>query len=313
VKILRFQSVVISTFEMNFKLGDKLYIIVTKFNGYPQIQFKNCIVKKGVVIPTRVGINLILPQYAKLKSACADLLEHSDLNEPCEKDLGFGLTTRNKLCMVNNKTIRKVVFFNDRTCGSFEIGIPEFKKWSESQDQIEEAIAEIKVEIAAEKETKESDDHADFTRADVASVENYFIHLCALLARRAVNPCFPCLACHKNLPWEESANHTCIFDERAELQSKAMVEIENLLKFKQLLQKKFNCIVCLYYKQLVCDQDKLFDTFFTAFLKTLSGRQLIFDVVTSSVSGDFFASNPKLSLMGELAYIVLDEFTSNPE
>jgi len=88
------------------------------------------------------------------------------------------------------------------------------------------------------------------------TVENYFIHLCALLARRAVNPCFPCLACHKNLPWEESASHTCIVYERADL---------NLLKFKELLQKKFICIVSLYYQHLVCDQEVLFDTFFYCF------------------------------------------------
>jgi len=220
---------------MKFQLGDKLYLIVTKFNGYPQLQFRNCVTKNATVVPTRVGINLILPQYVKLKSACDELLEHSDLNEPCEKDLGFGLSARNKLCIIKCKTVRKVVFFNDRKNGSFEITLPEFKKWCEYHNQIEEAIAKVKIEIADKEAVKNEENvqldfvnsgmsqmELDFTQAEIAPMENTFIHLCALIARRAVNQCFPCLACHKSLPWEESSRHTCIVEEGEDLQNKSM-------------------------------------------------------------------------------------------
>jgi len=67
---------------MNFQLSDKLYLVVTKFNGFSQLLFRNCVERMGKIVPTRVGINLILPQYAKLKSACFDLLNYNNLNEP---------------------------------------------------------------------------------------------------------------------------------------------------------------------------------------------------------------------------------------
>jgi len=92
-------------------------------------------------VPTRLGINLISAQYAKLKNACEELLMHTDSDQPLEKELGFNLSARNKLCMVNGKTVRKVVFFNDRTSGSFDIGLNELEKWCDNYDQIEEAIA----------------------------------------------------------------------------------------------------------------------------------------------------------------------------
>jgi len=53
---------------------------------------------------------------------------HNDSDKPLEKDRGFNISARNKLCMVNGKTVRKVVLFNDRTSGSFDIGLTEFKK-----------------------------------------------------------------------------------------------------------------------------------------------------------------------------------------
>jgi len=92
---------------MNFQLGD---LIVTKFNGFPQLQFRNCFANKGNIVPTRMGINLILPQHAKLKNACEELLMHTDSDQPLEKDLGYNLSARNKLCMVNGKTVRKDFF-----------------------------------------------------------------------------------------------------------------------------------------------------------------------------------------------------------
>jgi len=107
---------------MNFQLGDKIYLIVTKFDGFPQLQVRNCFVNKGKIVPTRMGINLILPQYAKLKNACEELLMHTDSDQPLEKDLGFNLSARNKLCNFNGETVRKVVWLNDRTSGLFDIG-----------------------------------------------------------------------------------------------------------------------------------------------------------------------------------------------
>jgi len=282
-------------FEMNFALGDKICLIVTKFNGYPQLQIRHCVTKNSKVIPTRVGINLILPQYAKLKKASTELLDHSEINQPCEKELGYGLSVRNNLNMTKGKTVRKILFFNDRTTASFEIGLPEFRKWCEYHDQLEEAIAEIKDELAEEKDSKKANDQLDFTRSDIGSVENYFIHLCALLARRAVSACFPCIACFKNLPWEESWNHTCIIGETVNLQNNGMLEIQNLLKSRESLHHKFVVIMNAYYQHLIFHRDVIFETFYTAFLKTLSGRQLIFDIVMSSISGDFFASNPQSS------------------
>jgi len=77
---------------------------------------------------------------------------------------------------------------------------------------------------------------------------------------------------------------------------------------RELLRKYFTDVITYLYKEYICHSDVLFETFFVAFLKTSSGRQLIFDIVTSSVSGDFFGLNPQSSLMYDLAYIILDEF-----
>jgi len=140
---------------MKFELGDKLHLIVTKFNVYPQIQLRNCVTKGEKVTLTRKGINLILPQYAKLKRACNELIEHSDPNAPMEKDLGYNITAINKLCMVSGRTVRKIVHINSHTCGHFEIDMNQFQKLQNQHQEIEEAIAKVKSEIVqALNETK---------------------------------------------------------------------------------------------------------------------------------------------------------------
>lgn len=57
----------------------------------------------------------------------------------------------------------------------------------------------------------------------------------------------------------------------------------------------------------------MFDTLFSGLLNTFAGRNLIYDIVTTSVSDDFFGVNPQSSLMHEIAYLVLDgnEFDAN--
>jgi len=293
---------------MNFALGDKLHLIVTKFNGYPQIQFRNCVTKREKITPTREGINLILPQYAKLKNACKDLLEHSDPNTPMEMELGYNILALNKLCMVSGKTVRKIILFNNRTCGHFEIGLNEFQKWQNQHEKIEEAIAKAKSEIAQIAVKQEHSEPLDFTNPGLWPIENAFTHMCALLARRAVKPCFPCIACHNNMPWEDAANHTCIIDESAELQARAMGEVDKLLKNETVLRKKYENLLHANFKAFENYKNVLFDTFFVAFLKTLAGRHTIYDIVISSVSADCFGLNPQSNLMYEIAFIVLDEY-----
>jgi len=74
--------------------------------------------------------------------------------------------------------------------------------------------------------------------------------------------------------------------------------MKELLMHRYLLRKYFSDVVDVRYRDFICHFDVLFETFFVAFLKTLAGRQLIFDIVL----------NPQSSLMCEIAYIVLDEF-----
>jgi len=112
----------------------------------------------------------------------------------------------------------------------------------------------------------------DFTEVEFAPMENTFIHLCALIARRVVNPCFPCFACHKNLPWEESSHHTRIV-EAGYLRNNSLKKIEELLLHRELFRKYFSDVVAVR-----------------------SGRRSIFDIVTSCVSG-IFGLNPQSSLM----------------
>jgi len=139
-----------------------------------------------------------------------------------------------------------------------------FTKWCDNNDQIEEAIAKVKIEISEEKEPKPNQIvglyfanagipqmELDFTHVEIAPMENIFIHLCALIARRAVNPCFPCLACHKNFPWEESSHHTCIVEEGADLQNKSIKKIEELFMHRYLLRKYFSDVVNVQYRDIL--------------------------------------------------------------
>jgi len=99
-------------------------------------------------------------------------------------------------------------------------------------------------------------------------MENAFIRLCALIARRAVNPCFLCFTCHKNLPWEESSHNTCIVEEVEDLRNNSLKKIEELLLRRELLRKYFSDVVAVRYKDFICYFDVVFETFFIAFLKT---------------------------------------------
>lgn len=294
--------------EMEFQLSDKLYLLVSKFNEYPQIHFRNCVTKQGKVIPTREGIKLILPQYAHLKMVCNDLLNHDNPDKPLEKDLGYGLMALNKICMLNGKKCRKIVLFNDHNGGAFEIGLEEFKKWSENQEMIEHEIQKIKSGIATDKDPNQEEmEPIDLLSANIMPIETAFTHLCALLVRRAVKPCFPCVACHNNMPWDSVSNHTCVIDEATDLQQKANIEIINLIERSKMLREKFCEILKTNHADYVIHLNVLFETFFCAFLKTFSGRSLIHDVIMSSVSYNFYGTNPQSSLMFEIAYIVLEE------
>lgn len=293
---------------MNFQLSANLYVIVTKFNGYPQIQFRNCVTKMdGGIIPTREGINIILPQYAKLIGACKELLIHKNNNKPLEVDLGYKLSVRNKICKIGEKRGRKIVFFNDRTCGSFEISLEEFNKWCDFQAAIENAIISVKTELIAEKIPKQEPmEKIDFASGNITPIENAFTHLCALLARRAVNRYFPCMGCHNNMSLAEG--HTCTIDEAQDLRDKSMGEIVKLLiHCPEMIRKKFTAILNINFKNYVVYADELFDTFYCAFLKTFAGRMMIYDIVNSSVCGDFGSFNPQSLLMYDIAYIVLEE------
>lgn len=298
---------------MEFQLGDKLLLAVTKHKGFPRLKFTNCVINNGKIILTRECIHIILSQYAKLKQFCGELLNHDDPNQPLEKELGYGVTARNKLCMSKDgKKVRKIVLFNDKTCGAFEIDMDAFNSWREHQVVIEQEIQNVKSEITAEKQPKKEDvKPIDFTCGNIMSIENAFTHLCALLARRAVKPCFPCVACHNNMPWESSSNHTCAIDEKADLDQKAMPEIIKLMKSPEMLREKFSEILKTNHPPYVLYLDVLFETFFCAFLKTFSGRSLIYDIVNTSVSAAFCGFNPQSSLMYDIAYIVLDEHEFN--
>jgi len=102
-------------------------------------------------------------------------------------------------------------------------------------------------------------DSVDYTNPSLWQIENVFIHLCAFLARRAVNSCFPCLACHNNLPWQEDSRHTCFIDETHSLQEKLMNEIITLSDTDNFVREKFFHIMNAKYTEYVCYQDKLFN------------------------------------------------------
>jgi len=101
-------------------------------------------------MPHREGISLTLAQYDQLRSVCDDLLNHIDMNNPFEKDLGFNVSVRNKLCMSNRKMVRKIIFFNNKTCEFFELELDEFNNWYKKNNEIALAISEVQKELTEE-------------------------------------------------------------------------------------------------------------------------------------------------------------------
>jgi len=86
-----------------------------------------------------------------------------------------------------------------------------------------------------------------------------------------------------------------------------MNEIIVLTDTINYVREKFIVIMRANYVEYVCYQDDLFNNYFTAFLKTFSGRRLIYNIVMCSASNDFMGLNPQSNLMLELAFIVFNE------
>lgn len=87
------------------KLSADVYVLVNEFNHYPSIGLRKCLLikKTGKLIIGKEGINLIYPQYKKLKEFFREILSAVISNK--ELDPKFGDLEFNMKAIVSSSTL----------------------------------------------------------------------------------------------------------------------------------------------------------------------------------------------------------------